>query len=149
MNRPSSLVHPFGGENRIRKTHSPAGILQVAKLHKKTKIEEGGHDCQMPTQKYVRKIIKDGSVDDHFTRGPWLCVVQYIADEGSIAIGCFGDIKTFCKNVKLEKVIAVIKSCTPNALGDLTVTLKDPSGIIFGTIHYKVLTEGVMERLLL
>ncbi|GJY41703.1 transposase, MuDR, MULE transposase domain protein [Tanacetum coccineum] len=39
------------------------------------------------------------------------------------------------------EIVAVIKSCTPNALGDLTVTLKDLSGTIFGTIHYKVLTE--------
>nr|GEW55453.1 hypothetical protein [Tanacetum cinerariifolium] len=43
----------------------------------------------------------------------------------------------------IKKVIedVVIKSCTPNALGDLTVTLKDISGIISGTIHYKVLIE--------
>ncbi|GKD93986.1 hypothetical protein Tco_1373823, partial [Tanacetum coccineum] len=44
-------------------------------------------------------------------------------------------------NGKLEKIVVVIKSCTLNALGDLTVTLKDLSGIISGTIHYKVLTE--------
>ncbi|GKC91686.1 AAA+ ATPase domain-containing protein, partial [Tanacetum coccineum] len=40
------------------------------------------------------------------------------------------------------KVVAIIKSCTLNALGDLTMTLKD----ISGTIHYKVLNEGVMEK---
>ncbi|GKA24186.1 hypothetical protein Tco_0710219 [Tanacetum coccineum] len=47
----------------------------------------------------------------------------------------------FFKNGKLEKVVAIIKSCTPNALDDLTVTLKDLSGTISGTIHYKVHTE--------
>ncbi|GKC26201.1 transposase, MuDR, MULE transposase domain protein [Tanacetum coccineum] len=58
--------------------------------------------------------------------------------------GCFGDVKKFLKNGKLEKVekfLAVIKSCTLNALGDLTVTLKDLSGTISCTIHYKVPTE--------
>nr|GEY99539.1 hypothetical protein [Tanacetum cinerariifolium] len=43
-------------------------------------------------------------------------------------------------NGKLEKVVAVIKSCTLSALGDLTITLKDLSGTIFGTIYFKVLT---------
>ncbi|GJU96875.1 hypothetical protein Tco_1326146 [Tanacetum coccineum] len=37
---------------------------------------------------------------------------------------CFGDVKKFLNNGKLEKVVAVIKSYTLNALGDLTVTLR-------------------------
>ncbi|GKB45787.1 acyl-CoA N-acyltransferases superfamily protein [Tanacetum coccineum] len=61
-------------------------------------------------------------------------------------ICCFGDMKTFCKNEKLEKVVAVIKSCTPNALGELTVTLKDPFYTISGTIYHKVLTDGGYEK---
>nr|GEY56792.1 hypothetical protein [Tanacetum cinerariifolium] len=55
--------------------------------------------------------------------------------------GCLGDMKNYCKNRKLETVIGVIMSCTPNALGDLTVTLKDLSGTMGGTIHYKVFKE--------
>ncbi|GJY46172.1 RNA-directed DNA polymerase, eukaryota [Tanacetum coccineum] len=74
--------------------------------------------------------------------------VQYLAAEGSIATGCFSDMITFIKNGKLENVVAVIKSCTPNMLGDLTVKLKDLSGMISGTIHYKVPLNEVMERLL-
>nr|GEU72573.1 ribonuclease H-like domain-containing protein [Tanacetum cinerariifolium] len=42
--------------------------------------------------------------------------------------GPTGDIKTFLKNEKLEQVVAIIKSCSPNALGDLKVTVKDLSG---------------------
>ncbi|GKC96906.1 transposase, MuDR, MULE transposase domain protein, partial [Tanacetum coccineum] len=47
------------------------------------------------------------------------------------------------KKVDLRDVgiVAIIKSCTPYALGDLTVTLKELFGTISGTIHYKVLTE--------
>nr|GEW27438.1 hypothetical protein [Tanacetum cinerariifolium] len=45
------------------------------------------------------------------------------------------------KPIRIIPGPAVIKSCTPNALGDLTVTLKDLSGTISNTIHYKVLTE--------
>ncbi|GKE96325.1 probable transmembrane ascorbate ferrireductase 4 [Tanacetum coccineum] len=39
-------------------------------------------------------------------------------------------------------VVAIVKSCYPNALGDLNVTLKDLSGTVPGTIHYKVLDVG-------
>ncbi|GJS18235.1 transposase, MuDR, MULE transposase domain protein [Tanacetum coccineum] len=68
-------------------------------------------------------------------------MLDYVNVDGGIVMGCFGDVKKLLKNGKLEKVVAVIKSCTPNALGDLTVTLKDLSGTIFDTIHYKVLTK--------
>ncbi|GKB46807.1 copia protein [Tanacetum coccineum] len=66
-----------------------------------------------PTQEYIRKLIDD--VDDDFKRRPW-----------------YG---------KLEKVVAIITSCKPNVLGDMNVTLKDLSGIMSGTIHYKVLSS--------
>ncbi|GJX51211.1 hypothetical protein Tco_0278056 [Tanacetum coccineum] len=42
-----------------------------------------------------------------------------------IVNGCLGDTKDYLKYGKLEQVVAIIKSCDPNALGDLTVTLKD------------------------
>nr|GFA96077.1 hypothetical protein [Tanacetum cinerariifolium] len=110
-------TNPFGDDNADRIIPDPAGILQLAQLRKTSEIKEGGHNNEI--------------------------AVQYLAAEGGIATGCFGDMKTFIRNGKLEKVVAVIKSCTPNMLGDLTVTLKDLSGMMSGTIHYKVLNEEV------
>ncbi|GJZ00025.1 retrovirus-related pol polyprotein from transposon TNT 1-94 [Tanacetum coccineum] len=98
----------------------------------------------MYTQEYIRKVIENVGEDDDFTCAPRLSAIHYVNVDGGIVMGCFGDVKKFLKNGKLEKIVAVIKSCTPNALGDLTVTLKDLSGIISGTIHYKVL---IKERL--
>ncbi|GJR11299.1 hypothetical protein Tco_0793951 [Tanacetum coccineum] len=43
---------------------------------------------------------------------------------------------------KLDHIVAIVKSCSPNMLGDLNVTLKDISGTIPGTIHHKVIGEG-------
>nr|GEW80778.1 hypothetical protein [Tanacetum cinerariifolium] len=40
----------------------------------------------------------------------------------------------------------VVKSCSLNALGDLNVTLKDLSGTVPGTIHYKVFDVGSYEN---
>ncbi|GJW11768.1 hypothetical protein Tco_1577595, partial [Tanacetum coccineum] len=45
-------------------------------------------------------------------------------------------------NRKLEQVVAIVKSCSPNALGDLNVTMKDLSGTIPGTVHHKVIGKG-------
>nr|GEV37429.1 hypothetical protein [Tanacetum cinerariifolium] len=42
-------------------------------------------------------------------------------------------------NKKLDQVVAIVKSCSPNYLGDLNVTMKDLSGTVRGTVHYKVL----------
>ncbi|GJT65904.1 hypothetical protein Tco_1017384 [Tanacetum coccineum] len=43
---------------------------------------------------------------------------------------------------KLDQVVAIVKSCSPNYLGDLNVTMKDLSGTVRGTVHYKVLDVG-------
>ncbi|GKF29156.1 hypothetical protein Tco_0095498, partial [Tanacetum coccineum] len=95
-------THPFGDEqNAVRIIPGPVGILQVAQLRKTAEIREGGHNCEMLTQEYVRKITEEASDDDHFTRGSWLSAIQYLAVEGSIATGCFGDMKTFIKNGKV------------------------------------------------
>ncbi|GJX08746.1 reverse transcriptase domain-containing protein [Tanacetum coccineum] len=61
---------------------------------------------------------------------------------GVMASGCLGDIEKYCINEKLEIVVGVVMSCTPNALGDMTVTLKDPTCIMGGTIHYKVFEKN-------
>ncbi|GKB19738.1 hypothetical protein Tco_0853661 [Tanacetum coccineum] len=119
----------------------PAGIVKMAKLRKLADTWEGGEESIMSTQEYTRNVIEDVGEDDDFTRAPRLSTIEYVNVDGGIVTSCFGDVKKFLKNGKLEKVFAVIKSCTPNALGDLTVTLKDLSGTIFGTIHYKVLTK--------
>ncbi|GKB77280.1 putative reverse transcriptase domain-containing protein [Tanacetum coccineum] len=122
-------------------SHSPAGIVQTTKLRKIADTWEGGEESVMSTQEYITNVIEDVGEDDNFRRASWVSVLGYVNVDRGIVTDCFGDVKKFLKNGKLEKVVVVSKSCTPNALGALTVTLKDLSGIIFGTIHYKVLTD--------
>ncbi|GJZ41452.1 hypothetical protein Tco_0588338 [Tanacetum coccineum] len=98
----------------IRIIPGPAGIIQMAKLHKLVDTREGREKSTMSIQKYIRKVIEDVGEDDDFTCAPWLSVIDYVNVDGGIVIG------------------------------DLRVTLKDISGTISGTIHYKVLTD---ERL--
>ncbi|GJS03503.1 GPCR kinase, partial [Tanacetum coccineum] len=56
--------------------------------------------------------------------------------------GCLGDIKNFLKKGKLGEVVAIVKSCSTNDIGDLNVTMKDLSGTIPGTIHHKLIGDG-------
>ncbi|GJT06348.1 hypothetical protein Tco_0840810 [Tanacetum coccineum] len=117
------------------------GYSSSSAAPKNADVMEGGHDNVMPTQEYVRKIIEDVSEDDHFTRGPWLSAVVYLDAEGVMESVCLGDMKKYCKIGKLERVVGVVMTCTPNSLGDMTITIKDPSGTMGGLIHYKVFQQ--------
>nr|GEV03283.1 hypothetical protein [Tanacetum cinerariifolium] len=72
--------------------------------------------------------------------------INYVNAFGGTVIGYLGDIDNFLKKRKLEQVVAIVKSCSSNALGDINVTLKDISGTVPGTIHYKVLDVGSYEK---
>ncbi|GKE14319.1 hypothetical protein Tco_1421896, partial [Tanacetum coccineum] len=126
----------------IRIIPGPAGIVQTTKICKLADTREGGEETIMYIHEYIRKVIEDVGEDDDFTRAPQLSVLDYVNVDGGIVTGCFRDVKKFLKNGKHDKVVAVIKSCTSNALGDLTVTLKDLSGIT------KCLQRSGLQRLL-
>ncbi|XP_076949797.1 uncharacterized protein LOC143622575 [Bidens hawaiensis] len=103
----------------------------------------------MATQEYIRKAVEDPEEDEDFKRTPWLSAVEFVNSDGMIDSGLIahlGDINKCEETGKLDLVVAVIKSCTPNGLGDMMVTLKDPTGTVFGTIHHKVLTEGDIRK---
>nr|GEY20289.1 GPCR kinase [Tanacetum cinerariifolium] len=72
----------------------------------------------------------------------WVSATNYVIAFGGTVTGCLGDIDSFLKKGKHDQVVAIVKSCYPNDLGDLNVTLKDVSGTVPGTIHYKVLDVG-------
>nr|GEU90316.1 hypothetical protein [Tanacetum cinerariifolium] len=119
-----------------------AGIVQQAKLLKKRDILLGWDGAVMSTQEYMQKVVKDVDEDDDFNSRAWISATNYVNAFGGTVIGCLRDIDNFLKNEKLEQVVAIVKSCSSNMLGDLNVTLKDLSG----TIHYKVLDVGSYEN---
>ncbi|GJU92219.1 GPCR kinase, partial [Tanacetum coccineum] len=67
---------------------------------------------------------------------------DYVNANGGIVSRCLGDIKKFLNRGKLDQVVTIVKYCSPNVMADLTVTMKDLSGTIPGTIHHKVIGEG-------
>ncbi|GKG03783.1 hypothetical protein Tco_0314170, partial [Tanacetum coccineum] len=96
----------------------------------------------MSTQEYMQKVVKDVDKDDDFNSGAWISATNYVISTGGTVTGCLGDINNFLKNGKLNQVVAIVKSCSSNYLGDLNVAMKDLAGTVRGTVHYKVLDVG-------
>ncbi|GJT52007.1 probable transmembrane ascorbate ferrireductase 4 [Tanacetum coccineum] len=110
----STSVEPFPlTPNPVRIIPGPVGIVQQAKLLKEKVFILDSEGALMSTQEYMQKVVED-----------------------------VGDIDNFLKNGKLEQVVRIVKSCSPNVIRDLTVTIKDLSGTIPGIIHYKVIGES-------
>ncbi|GJT64438.1 hypothetical protein Tco_1015918 [Tanacetum coccineum] len=127
--------------NPVRIIPGPAGIVQQAKLLKEKVFILDSDGALMSTQKYMQKIIEDVGEDDDFNSEAWVSATNYVIAFGGTVTGCLGDIDNFLKKGKLDHIVAIVKSCSPNMLGDLNVTLKDISGTIPGTIHHKVIGE--------
>ncbi|GKB03181.1 GPCR kinase [Tanacetum coccineum] len=96
----------------------------------------------MSTQEYMKKVIEDVGEDEDFKSGSWVSTTDYVKANGGTVSGCLGDIKNFLNNRKLHQVVAIVKSCSQNVIGDLTLTMKDLSGIIPRTINHKIIGEG-------
>ncbi|PWA56356.1 hypothetical protein CTI12_AA419800 [Artemisia annua] len=129
----------------VTKIPGPAGIVQTAMIHKDSDVLEGS-DVAM-TQEYIRKVVDEGD-DSDFKSVPWVNATEFINGNGCMMVGVFADIEKFLNKGKVEKVVGLITSCTPNVLGDLTVTLKDVSGLISGTIHHKVVADEILKMAL-
>ncbi|GJT29830.1 reverse transcriptase domain-containing protein [Tanacetum coccineum] len=93
-----------------------------------------------------RTLVEDVDEDDNFKSGPWISATKYVNANGGTVSGCLGDIDNNLKKRKLNQVLAIVKSCSPNVLGDLTVTMNDLPGTIPRTIHYKVIGEGAYGK---
>ncbi|GKD77311.1 transposase, MuDR, MULE transposase domain protein [Tanacetum coccineum] len=102
----------------------------------------GWEGAVMSTQEYIKKVVEDVGEDEDFKSGSWVSATDYVIANGGIVSGCLGDIKNFLNNGKLDQFVAIVKSCSPNVIGDLIVTMKDLSGTIPGIIHHKVVDEG-------
>ncbi|GKA28875.1 hypothetical protein Tco_0715120 [Tanacetum coccineum] len=139
----STCVEPsFSTPNPARIIPSPAGVVQRAKLLRENIFILDSDGALMSTQEYMQKVVKDVGEDDDFNSGAWLSATNYVIATGGTVTGCLGDIINFLKKGKLEQVVAIVKSCSPNVLGDLNVTMKDLSGKIPGTVHHKVISDG-------
>nr|GFA05037.1 retrovirus-related Pol polyprotein from transposon TNT 1-94 [Tanacetum cinerariifolium] len=122
--------------------------LEEQTMDEKT-LEEKIRQKQADDDEYFMEfgnVIEDVGEDDDFNSGSWVSATNYVNAFGGTVTICLEDIDNFLKKGKIKQVVVIVKSCFPNALGDLNVTLKDLSRTVFGTIHYKVLDVGSYEK---
>ncbi|GKB47172.1 hypothetical protein Tco_0897925 [Tanacetum coccineum] len=139
----STRVEPSTSNlNPVKIIPGPAGLVQQARLLKENVFILDLDGALMSTQQYMDKVVEDVGDDDDFKSAAWVSATNYVNTFGGTVTGCLGDIDNFLKNGKLEQVVGIVKSCSPNMLGDLNVTLNDLLGTIPGTIHHKVIGKG-------
>ncbi|GKD29374.1 zf-CCHC domain-containing protein, partial [Tanacetum coccineum] len=142
--RPSSStrVETSPSTHPVRIIPGHAGVVQAAKLIKQRAILLGLDGTVMSIQEYMKKVVEDVGEDEDFKSGMWVSATDYVNANGGTMSGCLRDTKNFLNNWKLDQVVVIVKSCSTNVIGDLTVTMKDLSSTIPGTIHHKVISGG-------
>nr|GEU91276.1 hypothetical protein [Tanacetum cinerariifolium] len=100
--------------NPVRIILGHVGIVQQAKMLKEKVFILDSDGALMSTQEYMQKVVEDVGEDDDFKSGVWR---------------------------KLDEVVAIVKSCSPNDIGNLNVTMKYLLGTIPKTIHHKVIGD--------
>ncbi|GJW65736.1 transposase, MuDR, MULE transposase domain protein [Tanacetum coccineum] len=122
--------------NPVRIIPGPAGLVQRAKQLKENVFILDPDGALMSTQEYMQKVVEDVGEDSDFNSGRGLAPLTM----------CLGDINNFLEKGKLKQVVVIVKSCSPNCLGDLNVTMKDLSGTVRGTVHHKLLDVGTYGK---
>nr|GEX35881.1 hypothetical protein [Tanacetum cinerariifolium] len=102
--------------NPVRVIPGPAGTIQ---LSSSTYFEPSSS-----TSNPVRIIPGPAGL----VHEAWISTTNYVISTGGTVIRCLGDINNFLKKGKLDQVVAIVKSCSPNYFGDLNVTMKDLLG---------------------
>nr|GEV52900.1 hypothetical protein [Tanacetum cinerariifolium] len=124
----SKRIEPSSStSNPVRIIPGPAGLVQRANLLKENVFILDPDGALISTQEYMHKVVEDACEEVDFNGGAWVSATNYVIAFGGTVTGCLGDIDNLLKKEKLEQVVAIVKSCYPNALGDLNVTLKDVS----------------------
>ncbi|KAK1361222.1 hypothetical protein POM88_045696 [Heracleum sosnowskyi] len=122
----------------------PAGIIQSAMNRKRL------HDSDPPisTQDFLLQAAECSENDDDFNSNAWLHALHFTQTTKDVVIPTtpLSRVDTTLPHRIVNQVVAIINSCTPNGLGDMTVTLKDRTGIRDGTIHRKVLTDSEFAK---
>ncbi|CAN8288444.1 unnamed protein product [Cochlearia groenlandica] len=127
----------------------PAQPIQRGLFRKRAhdrKVLRGESSETRPTQDFIREVINEPQQGDHdFSSPRWTSTIDYMLREGTHNNRTtplwtqVGEIQCpHSQFVKVKKLVAMLSNSTPNGQGDLLVTLKDPSGVIEGTMHHNI-----------
>ncbi|ONK73247.1 uncharacterized protein A4U43_C04F28920 [Asparagus officinalis] len=119
----------------------PAGAVQAA-MHRKASAAVAGACSLLNSRGRLR--VEEEEQDGDFKLSPWLSAAAFLGGEFELMwpISLIKDRNNARAAVRIPQVAGIVKSCVPNGLGDLFITLKDPTGIIGASIHRNVLLES-------
>lgn len=95
---------------------------------------------EISTQEYIRRVEEDDN--EEFSRNPWVFALDILRRDDGVEVTPLRTVKQCGGVVRIDKVVAIVKSCKPNGLGDMMVTLKDPTDTVDASVHKKVLSTG-------
>ncbi|KAJ7532565.1 hypothetical protein O6H91_13G009500 [Diphasiastrum complanatum] len=132
----------------------PAGAVQKC-LGQRIQQSDPEFNANFDNADYLRKASRlraDSTDDTDFKSGAWMTALNFLGIENitsvqySKQISTISSIKRSPNQSRIPKLLAVVKTCTPNGFGDAFVTLKDPTGVVSGTVYRKVLAETEFGR---
>ncbi|XP_071698941.1 uncharacterized protein [Rutidosis leptorrhynchoides] len=118
----------------------PAGVFQDAY---ELRNNENNVVDEKSTQDFIREVINKAEFDDSFTKAPWINAMEFAYPYGGRSN--IADILSQRKCYWVDQVVGVIKTCAPNVVGDLSITLKDTTGTIKASISSKII-DGVQGK---
>ncbi|KAH7836901.1 hypothetical protein Vadar_007182 [Vaccinium darrowii] len=124
----------------------PAGLVQMA-MERRAARE--GHDESMNTQEFIHRALAVESADTDFVDNfAWLTAVR----QGYLKHPEYTDLATVnnmrVTTARIPLIVALVKSCKRNELGEPWLELKDPSGSIWAGIHHKAYEQDLFPGIL-
>lgn len=114
-------------------------------MHRKSR-PQNAELAEISTQEYIRRVEEDDG--EEFSRNPWILALDFLRRDGLVDATSLRDVKQCMSSERIDKVVAIVKSCKLNGLGDMMVTLKDPTDTVGASVHRKVLGTGDFRKLI-
>ncbi|XP_052723793.1 uncharacterized protein LOC108344279 [Vigna angularis] len=114
----------------------PAGNVQAALMNRIS-------DDQHTTQQFAEEVAQ-ATYDRDFNSNPWMWAEMFVKHHELVLEGDMKKLNQLdsAKSIaRLPLVACLVKECKPNGLGDMQLTIKDPSGTMKASLNRKVLQD--------
>ncbi|KAG6496490.1 uncharacterized protein LOC121990404 [Zingiber officinale] len=118
----------------------PAGAVQVA-MRRQSAADAARREGLLSRGERSNhgRELEAEEEDGDFRVSPWLRALEFLGGDREL-VWRIDSIKTRAAH-RVPQVVGIVTSCTPNGLGDLFLTLKDPTGSIGAFVHHGVLSD--------
>ncbi|WVY96436.1 hypothetical protein V8G54_028587 [Vigna mungo] len=114
----------------------PAGNVQAAMMNRIS-------DDPRTTQEFAQEVAQ-ATLERDFNSNAWKWAEMYIKHHDVVKDGDINNVTKLATGKSqstLHLVVCIVKECIPNGLGDMKLTLKDPTVTMKASLHNKVLKD--------